>query len=120
VLTSGQLAWLFFGLNGRVSRAAYAYAGLLLYMGRAFAVYRIITAPTEEAAAPWGAALILITIATLYPHIALAAKRLHDFGRPGWFALIFVIADFFMFLFLCVAPGQPGPNQYGRQSDTPK
>jgi uncharacterized membrane protein YhaH (DUF805 family) len=119
-LPSNQFAWLFLGLSGRVNRAAYFLAGILLYMARAYPVYRIIGAPSEEAAAPWGAALILITIGTLYPQIALAVKRLHDFDRPGWFALLFVVADFFMFLFLCFAPGTQGPNRYGSQTNAPK
>jgi uncharacterized membrane protein YhaH (DUF805 family) len=120
VLINGQIAWLFFGLSGRINRPAYFLAGILLYMARAYTVYRIVRATSEEAAAPWGAALILVTLVTIYPHIALAVKRLHDIDRPGWFALLFVVADFFMFAFLCFAPGTPGPNKFGSQTNAPR
>lgn len=103
-----------------MNRAAYVLAGILLYMARAYPVYRIVTASSEEAATPWGGALIIVTFATLYPHIALAVKRLHDFDRPGWFALLFVIADFFLFLFLCFVPGTQGPNSFGTRTNAPR
>ena len=102
-----------------MNRAAYFLAGILLYMARAFTVYRIIAAPDEDVAAGWGAALILVTLGTIYPHIALAVKRLHDMDRPGWFAALFVIADFFLFLFLCIAPGTAGSNRYGSRTNAP-
>lgn len=114
-----QLIWLFFRFSGRVSRAAYFLAGTLLYMARAYPVYRVISAPDETTAASWAGALILITLASIYPHIALAVKRLHDFDRPGGFAAFFIIADFFLFLFLCFTPGDKGPNRYGAQTDAP-
>lgn len=119
-MPSSSIAWLYLGLSGRVDRAAYFFAGILLYMARAYPVYRIIRAPDEATAAPWGAALILITLATIYPHIAIAVKRLHDLDRPGWFAFLFVVADFFMFLLLCFAPGTKGPNRYGSQTNAPR
>lgn len=103
-----------------MNRAAYFLAAALLYMARAYAVYRIVAAPSEEVAVQWGGALVLITIATIYPQIALAVKRFHDFDRPGWFALLFIVADFFMFLFLCFAPGTPGPNRYAQTTNAPR
>jgi uncharacterized membrane protein YhaH (DUF805 family) len=50
----------------------------------------------------------------------MSAKRLHDMGRSGWFAVFFIIGDILMFLFLCIPPGTPGPNRYGSQTDAPR
>ncbi|HTV69911.1 MAG TPA: DUF805 domain-containing protein [Rhizobiaceae bacterium] len=114
-----QLIWLFFHFSGRVDRAAYFLAGVLLYMARFYPVYRVIGAPDQATATSWAGVLILVTLASIYPHLALAAKRFHDFNRPGAFAAFFIVADFFLFLFLCFAPGNPGPNQYGKQTNAP-
>ncbi len=119
-LPSNRFTWLFLSPSGRVDRAAYFFAGLLLYLCRAFPMYRIVTAETEDLATWWGGAFFLLTIATIYPHIALAIKRLHDMDRPGWFSLLFIVGDFFVFLFLSFVPGTRGPNKYGSQTNEPR
>lgn len=112
--------WLFFGFSGRVSRAAYIPAGLLLYVARFYPVYRIMAADGVESVESFWAGMFLLVIAgTLISHLALAVKRLHDMGRPGWFAAVFLVGDFLVYLFLCIAPGQAGPNRYGARPDTP-
>ena len=110
--------WVFFGLSGRIDRAAYFLAGLLLYVARFFPVYRILVAEGNESAQTfWGGVFLLTIGATLVCHIALAVKRLHDMNLSGWFALFFLLGDFLFYLFLCIAPGKPGPNRFGRASN---
>nr|WP_197435158.1 DUF805 domain-containing protein [Nitratireductor arenosus] len=117
----GQLTWLFFGFSGRISRQAYALAGLLLYLLRVYPIYRIINAGDDEAAATfWGGAFLLVVGATLISHVATSVKRLHDMNQPGWFAVFFIIGDILMYLFLCLAPGTRGPNRFGAQTNAPK
>jgi uncharacterized membrane protein YhaH (DUF805 family) len=52
-------------------------------------------------------------------HLAIAAKRLHDFGRSGWYSLLFLIGDIIVFLLLCIPQGMKGPNRYGQQTNSP-
>jgi uncharacterized membrane protein YhaH (DUF805 family) len=113
--------WLFFGLSGRVSRAAYFWTGLLLYLARFFPVYKIlINGGNEDIQTFWGGMFLLVIGATLVCHVALSAKRLHDFNASGWFAFIFLLGDFLFYIFLCFVPGNPGPNRFGSRTDAPR
>lgn len=117
---ASKYLWLFFGFSGRVSRAAYIPAGLLLYLARFFPVYRIIAADgVESIEAFWGGVFLIVVGGTLISHIALSVKRFHDMGRSGWFAALFLVGDFLVYLFLCIAPGNAGPNRYGAKTDAP-
>jgi uncharacterized membrane protein YhaH (DUF805 family) len=112
--------WLFFSFSGRVSRAAYIPAGLLLYLARFYPVYRIIAADgVESVESFWGGIFLLVVGVSLVSHLALTVKRLHDMNRSGWFALLFLIGDFLVYLFLCFVPGTRGPNRYGARTDAP-
>lgn len=115
-----RLTWLFFGFSGRIDRRAFALAGLLLYLIRAYPVYRIaIAGGAEDEITFWFGILIWIFGALLISHLALCAKRLHDFGYSGWFGLLFVIGDIFVFLILCMPNSAPGPNRYGQRPNVP-
>lgn len=56
----------------------------------------------------------IVFIATTLPSIALAARRLHDVGRSGWWILISVTIIGIIPLFIwSVMEGEEHPNQYG-------
>ena len=57
----------------------------------------------------------LYTLAVLIPSIAVAARRLHDTGRSGWWMLIAFIPliGWLVLLFFMVLDSQPGTNAYG-------
>lgn len=121
-MPANQMRWLFFGFSGRVSRAAYFLAGLLMMIVVVFITYRLMLA--EEAGtsgAAWEVALSAVLIASLWAQAALGAKRMHDLGKSGLFAaLLFVPAlNFIAFVALCLMPGEPGPNQYGQVTNAP-
>jgi uncharacterized membrane protein YhaH (DUF805 family) len=119
-LDSRQLIWLFFSFSGRVDRQVFALAGLLLYLARIYPFYRVIAAGDDQAAATaWAGVFLIAVLGSLFSHIALAAKRLHDFDRPGWFAAFFLVGDLFVFIGLCIPVGTPGPNQYGATTNAP-
>ena len=112
----------FFGLSGRVSRAAYFLAGLLLAVGQAFPLYRFMLAPEESAGAQmWAVVFGVVFFASLWCNVALAVKRLHDFGKPGILAVsLFVpVISIAAFLFLCFFPGDSGENKYGDRTNAP-
>ena len=58
---------------------------------------------------------LIVSLALLLPGLAVAARRLHDTGRSGWWLLlIFVIViGWIVLLVFYVTEGQPGDNQYG-------
>ncbi len=116
------LTWLFFSISGRVNRAAYFLAGMLLAIAQAFPLYRFMLVPEDSSEAQmWASLFAVLFIASLWCNVALAVKRLHDFSKPGILALsLFVpIVSIAAFLLLCLFPGDRGPNAYGARSNAP-
>jgi len=115
-----RLLWLFFSFSGRIDRRVFGLAGALLYLIRAYPIYRMVAAGGDEAAVSfWFGIFALIFGVLLLSHLALCAKRLHDCGYSGWWGLLFLIADIFVFLLLCLPRGVPGPNRYGPHTNAP-
>jgi uncharacterized membrane protein YhaH (DUF805 family) len=115
-----QLTWLFFGFSGRIDRRVYALCGLLLYLARFFAVYRIYAAGEDQAAMTfWGGVFLIFMGISILSHIALTVKRLHDIDRPGWFAAFFFVGDILLVIALSIPNGTPGPNRYGERTNEP-
>lgn len=117
-----QIAWLFFGFSGRVSRAAYFLAGLLLAVIQAFLLYRFTLVPEDSTAGQvWAMAFWVVVLASLWSNVALGVKRLHDFDKPGLYAvsLFIPIVSILVFILLCVFPGTEGPNRYGARTNAP-
>ncbi len=127
-----QMGWLFFGFTGRIDRSVYALAGLLVFIMQMFIVYRYlqpVLGQLADGSFDPGVTLALSPMTNVQSavfllgqlaHIALAAKRIHDFGRSGFFALLFMFAGLIAYLLLCLLPGTPGPNKYGSRPNTPK
>ena len=58
----------------------------------------------------------LVTLVSIYPAVALYAKRWHDRGKSGWWTLIIFVPliGFIWWLVECgFLRGTEGPNQYG-------
>lgn len=56
----------------------------------------------------------LFSLAMLLPNLAVAARRLHDVGRSGWWLLLLLTGiGSLVLLFWYVSRGQEGPNDYG-------
>ncbi|WP_054311829.1 DUF805 domain-containing protein [Mesorhizobium sp. 1M-11] len=114
-----QTLWAFFGFNGRLSRQAFALAGLLLYVIRSYPIYRLYTAPDQATMEQWASIFLVVLGVLILSHLALAAKRLHDFDRTGWYGLFFIIGDIIVFILLCLPQGTRGANRYGRETNAP-
>jgi uncharacterized membrane protein YhaH (DUF805 family) len=119
---TNKLVWLFFRFSGRVNRAAYFLAGLLLAVVQAFLLYRfMLVAEDSPAGQGWAVAFWIVMILAIWANIALSVKRLHDIGKPGPIALaLFIpVISIIAFIALCLIPGNPGPNQYGQRTNAP-
>lgn len=117
-----KLFWLFFRFSGRVSRAAYFLAGLLLAVIQAFMLYRFTLVPEDSTAGQgWASAFWLMMIISVWANVALSVKRLHDVGKAGFLAVVLFIPvlSIIAFIALCLIPGNPGPNQYGARRNSP-
>ena len=123
-MNQAPILWLFFGLKGRISRVAFLLGGLLMTVVTLFVLYRMSAADAIEAGDAlefWNTVLSVVVFVSLWCQAALAAKRLHDIGRPGIFAIaMFVpLVNFIAFVALCLIPGEPGPNKYGAVANAP-
>ncbi len=120
---SNSLIWLFFSFSGRVSRWVYFLASLLVGIAQVFPYYRFLLVPEgSEAAATWSTIFMVVLIASLWPHVALSVKRLHDFNREGLFAvaLFIPILSIVTFFVLCFFPGDKDANRFGTVTNAPK
>lgn len=115
--------WLFFRFSGRVNRAAYLLGFLFMLVVMSFPLYQFMRVHPESGAAQLWSMLFGATFLTfLWAHIAFSVKRLHDFDKPGLFAvaLFIPVVSIFAFIALCFFPGTPGPNQFGDTTNAPK
>lgn len=89
--------------GGRAPRSEYWF--WLLFVAIASAVLAAIHPRLSNA----------ISIATLLPSFAVAARRLHDIDRSGWWQLIaFIpIIGWIIMIVWCAAPGTSGANRFG-------
>jgi uncharacterized membrane protein YhaH (DUF805 family) len=86
-----NFASLFMSFEGRISRKTF-WLGLILL----FAVGTVVLLGSLYAAGERDYPVIrfnifVITVALLYPTVAVGVKRLHDRGRPGYTVLVFLV-----------------------------
>lgn len=109
------MARLLFGLHGRVSRKIYwlAYVGLTcvqsaiivqFFGGDEGTYYRLASA--------LGPVVLLVT---LYAHLAISVKRLHDCDYTGLFAVALVVplVNLAFTIWVGIVPGTAGANRFG-------
>lgn len=115
---SNRLFWLFFSLRGRVGRAAYFLAGLLVLVVQMFFFYRTsLEVEGSAASEAWATAFLVAALIATWSNFALTAKRFHDFGKPTAYAAISLIAGFILVIVLALIKGEDGPNQFGPGPD---
>ncbi len=102
VPSAGQ-AWLLGA--GRMSRLPYFFTTVMAWIVNLVAV---ATLPALLA--------LVIVLGTIWISITAGIRRLHDRSMSGWWMLVlFVpIVNGLFSLFMCFAPGDVGPNKYGR------
>ena len=79
---------------------------------------------TQVLPAPTGLAIVGIALSTIFslailiPGIAVAARRLHDTDRSGWWLLLYFLTCCFgigiiVLIIFWILPSTPGPNRFG-------
>lgn len=94
--------------EGRARRKEY-------WMFTLFNVIFAIAAGVLDAVTGLGFLVILYSLATLVPGIAVAIRRLHDIGKPGIWILIALVPFIggIWLLILMATEGQRGENAFG-------
>ena len=56
----------------------------------------------------------IVSLALMIPNFAVAARRLHDIGRSGWWQLIaFTVIGIFLLIFWWAKEGDNNENSFG-------
>ncbi len=113
--------WALFSRKGRIRRATYGLGIALIFCIWWVVVSQLFAAREGSGQfTMWVIVLGLVALASTYCIYALCHKRLHDLGHPGHYALIIVVAGFFLSGFLViplvllgVLKGQAEDNNYG-------
>ena len=119
--------WLFLKPAGRLTRLPYFLATMLISVLSSFLVYRHVLSYTPaDAVDPWQTPgleglLTAVFIVTLWPMIALSAKRLQDIGKPPIIsvAIALPVVSMIAYIVLSLYPGMNGPNKYGKERNVP-
>ncbi|MGE3305656.1 MAG: DUF805 domain-containing protein [Rhizobiaceae bacterium] len=115
-----DFVWLFLKLSGRVGQAAYVLASLLILVIQALLLYLFTLQPEGSAASEMLAlAFVAGVLIGTWANIALAVKRLHDFGRPGAVSVAFLVGGYVLVIILALFRSDPGPNRYGNAPNEP-
>jgi len=118
-----NLAWLFFGWSGRLSRAPFALGWAFWLMLLSAALARIVIVPKEDPSFLFWAFVFFGTgIVSTISCLMLSIKRLHDLNLPALVVacLFFPVVSIVALLALLFWPGTDGPNDHGRLADRPK
>jgi uncharacterized membrane protein YhaH (DUF805 family) len=98
-----------FSFDGRISRRIYwlyfVLPLLLIFLGVAVAVPPL----------SFNHAFLALFLLTIWPTLAIGAKRCHDRNRSGWYQLIGlipVIGPFVLLIELGILQGTAGPNRF--------
>ncbi len=116
------MAWLLFSLNGRISRQVYWLAYLMIFCVQAVLVRPLMMSAEASLNGDAGTAPIwpiFALLATLYCHVAVSVKRLHDAGFGGFFAVavLLPLLQLIFTIWAGILPGTSGPNRFGDAPD---
>ncbi len=94
----------------------YFWSALFFVAIYAYLIVRLVRAPDDSTEMGLlGLAFLGLMIVSAWASAALAFKRLHDMGYPGFWSIgVFIpVVSMIFFIALAVMPGQPGRNEYG-------
>jgi len=98
--------------NGRAQRSAFWYWILFVWLAGIVASILDMAIFGSDSMYPLSS---IFTLGTILPNLAVAARRLHDTGRSGWWQLLWLlpIIGFIILLIWFIQQGEAGNNQYG-------
>lgn len=100
--------------SGRAQRAEYWYFVLFVLIG-VFAASFVDAALGSSRGGDPGVLASVFVLAVIVPSVAVAARRLHDIGRSGWWQLINIVplVGPIVLLVMLTKDSDPGDNRYG-------
>ncbi|MCP4330884.1 MAG: DUF805 domain-containing protein [Alphaproteobacteria bacterium] len=105
---------LFFSFTGRINRATYWTRAMPVLLAYGLLVNLVVLVEVD-AIGSQGPVSTLLSLAGLWPNLAVAVKRLHDRDRSGWFVLIILIpfiGAIWLIIEVWLLKGTEGPNRF--------
>ena len=107
-----KTCWIKYAIfSGRASRSEYWFFLLFLFL------LNFVTAIIDVAVYPyveWTPISTLVSLLTFIPSISVAARRLHDVDRSGWWQLLWItIVGIIPLLYWFIKKSNTGDNKYG-------
>ena len=103
--------------EGRINRARlWAGVGVLFAIGLVANLLDAMLGTRLAGPDSMGVVSLLTTLASIYPALAVYAKRWHDRDKSGWWSLIIlvpIIGPIWMLVELGILQGTRGANRYG-------
>ena len=98
--------------NGRASRSEYWWFFLFTLLVNL--ALEVANGPMDDPPLVGALVSAAISLAILVPSLAVAARRLHDVNRSGWWQLIsLTIIGIIPLLYWLIKKGTDGPNRFG-------
>ena len=106
--------------SGRARRSEYWYFALFTFLLGIVASILDAILGTDYDTGSGGLVNTLASLAVLVPSLAVAARRLHDTGRSGWWLLLIfvIIIGWIILLVWYCTDSTPGDNKYGPNPKT--
>lgn len=100
--------------EGRARRSEFWWFVLCAFLVYIVAIVLDNVLDLTFGATPYGPFYYLATLGLIIPYLGVAARRLHDIDKSGWFVLLgFIPVIGLLFLYWCCLDSQPNENQYG-------
>ena len=98
--------------KGRAVRSEYWWFFLFVFL--VHMLIEVTVGPTDDTNPPGAIISIAFSFATALPNLGLAARRLHDVNRSGWWQLIaLTIIGIIPLIYWLTKKGTDGPNEFG-------
>lgn len=117
--------WLFLSARGRLTRLPYFLAMALINIVAGLFVYRhLLASMPVNFEDPWSTPGLIelastIGLITLWPMIALTAKRVADVGLSPFLGALVGIFGILVIGIMSLVPGNDSPNRYGARRNEP-
>ena len=117
--------WLFLSPRGRLTRLPYFLAMLLIMVVSCLFIYRhLLSNMPINIENPWSTPGLVelatfVTFATMWPMIALSAKRSADIGITPFAGALIALLGVLLVAVLSIVPGSAEANRYGSDRDVP-
>jgi uncharacterized membrane protein YhaH (DUF805 family) len=108
--------YLFTSFEGRIGRQQMWMGIIVLTVISIVATVLDLMLGTISAESSFGIISGIVTLVSIYPSLALYAKRWHDRGKSGWWSLIILVPLIGVIWWLVECGflrGTEGPNTYG-------